>query len=101
MGEPFETLWKLLLTGGSIVLTWLHMSHRREIDDMKTATQKAQDDADEAARDLAAHQLYAAENYARKPDVERGFEQLERRLGKRLDEIRNEIRELKPPPLKH
>lgn len=101
MGEPFETLWKLMLTGGGIVLTWLHMAGRREIDEMKTATKAAQAEADAAARDLAKHQLFAAENYARRPDVDRGFEKLEQRLGERLDEIKNEIRELKSTPSKH
>lgn len=94
----FDHAWGAILTLFTIVLGWLHLSHRREIDDLKTASEKAQKSADDVAGSLAKHQLFAAENYTRKPDVDRAFEKLEERLGERLDEIRDEIRELKKQP---
>jgi hypothetical protein len=94
----FDHAWGAILTLFTIVLGWLHLSHRREIDDLKTASEKAQKSADDVAGSLAKHQLYAAETYARKPDVEKAMEKSEERIMKRLDELSEEIKERWPPP---
>ncbi len=87
----FDHFWAGFLTVSSIVLGWLHIGHRREMDELKKL-------AAETSTSLSKHQLYAAETYARKPDVEHTMEQSERRIMERLDEIRDDIKSLKSPP---
>ena len=88
----FSMIWSAILTFGSLVLTWLHLANRREVDDMKKDVEAAGKSAAEAASSLAKHQLYAAETYARRPDVEKAMERSEERIMKRLDELSEEIK---------
>jgi hypothetical protein len=83
----------LLLSIASFVLGLLHWSHRREMDAMKKDVEDAKRDAATGATNLAKHQLYAAETYPRKADVERAMERSEERIMKRLDELSQEIRD--------
>lgn len=88
----FDHAWTAIINAGLVVLGWLHLSHRREIDEVKKEAEKAQEAAEAAARALATHQLYAADNYARKPDVEKVAEHIERHMKEGFDEIKDMIR---------
>lgn len=84
----FDHFWAGFLTIVSIVLGWLHVGHRREMDELKRI-------AADTAASLAKHQLYAAETYERADDAERERQLSESRIMKRLDEIRDDIKSLK------
>lgn len=92
----FEHAWQLLLTAAGAVLGWLHVARRDEIAEMKRQIAAAQDSADEAKESavalafkageaLSKHQLYAAETFPRKDEVERAVEKVEKRLSEQLN----------------
>lgn len=93
----FQEAWDTISGIVLFVLGVIVAAFRREIDGVKGDTKGARDAADKTGRDLAAHQLYAAETYARKVDVERTIEKSEERIMKRLEELAEEIRERMPP----
>lgn len=93
----FQEVWDALSGIVIFVLGVIVAAFRREIDDVKGDAKGAKDAADKTGRDLSAHQLYAAETYARKVDVERTVEKSEERIMKRLEELAEEIRDRMPP----
>lgn len=107
MDHPFNYLWQGVVTIGTLVLGWLHLSHRNEVKDMKAATTAAHKRADEAAKDAAAvqrsldaHRLWAAENFARKTDVEAAMTKAEERQQLQFDrvfDLLDDIRDRLPP----
>lgn len=103
MDHPFNYLWQGVVTIGTLVLGWLHLSHRNEVKDMKAATAAAHKRADEAAKEAAAvqksldsHRLWAAENFARKADVE-AAEARQQTQFERVFDLLDDIRDRLPP----
>lgn len=91
-----------MLTLFGIFFGWLHHQRNQEIDEMKAATKRAQETAQDALKSLAAHQLYAAETFATSAEVASAVDKAEERLGKtinqnhehmlqRLDDIRDRL----------
>ncbi|MFN3465303.1 MAG: hypothetical protein ACK4X1_14635 [Terricaulis sp.] len=84
MAFTFEHVWQLVLTVAAVVLGWLHVLRREEVAEMKAAIARAENRAQAAERALSEHKLFAAENFAKKPDVDRAIEKLEERISKQL-----------------
>lgn len=82
--EPFEYLWQFALAAGGVLLGWLHVGRNKELDEMRVQIEGANKQAAEAKAELAAHKLYAAENFAKKSDVERIVDKAEQRLTEKL-----------------
>lgn len=91
----FDHFWAGLLSLASFVLGLLHLGHRREMQAMKDDLAEAKRLATDAATGLGKHQLYAAETYALKRDVERAVEQSEARLSKQLEGLVERVEEIR------
>lgn len=98
----FDHIWQGALTLFGILFGWLHHQRNQEIDEMKQATKRAQETAQDALKSLAAHQLYAAETFATTSEVSGAIDKAEERLGsqikqnhehmlQRLDDIRDRL----------
>lgn len=88
MGFTFDHFWQGLLTVGALILGWLEYSRRQEMKRIADVAEAADKKAATARDDLAQHKLYAAENFARRAEVNEGLAAIERRLKERLDEMR-------------
>lgn len=99
--EPnlFTLIWSGLLSFGGLVLAWLHLAQRTEATDMKAQSAKALEKAEAAQTSLAAHKVHAAETFATKASVEKGFDKIDKRfddMSEALDEIKDRL-----PPKQH
>lgn len=91
----WPTIVALLSAALTIVLGWLQLAARREVDAVNRKADEADAAAEDARRDLEKHKLYAAEMYARKSEVKEELHAVERRLGEKLDEQKALLREIK------
>lgn len=82
----FDTAWNSLLTLLLLVLGWLYNEGRSDV-------KEAQATADKTRDELAAHKLFASENYAKKVDVSQELRETEKRIMDRLGELQNDIRD--------
>lgn len=94
--EPnlFTIVWSGLLSFGGVLLGWLHLQNRAEVNDMKANADKALERAEGATASLAAHKLHAAETFARKADVSAAVDKLDQRFDRvfeHLDEIKERL----------
>lgn len=91
----WPTIVAMLSAALSLVLGWLHLNRRAEVADMKGDIQKVDAEAENVRRDLEKHKLFAAESFALKRDVKDELAAMEARLGLKLDEQKELLREIR------